>query len=292
MAIFLYFECRDEPRRLVGLFAPILFILGGYIFSTRRTAILWRVVLPGLASQWILGLLCLRWEVGRSIFQCLGQKVAQFAAFTDLGSRFVFGDELVKKGYFAFSSLPMIFFFSFIVSLLYHWNVMQSIIGRMGGVLQTLLGTTVCESVNAAANVFLGQTESPLLIRPYLNSLTSSELHAVMVSGFATVSGTVLAAYLKFGASAAYLITASVMAAPASLAFSKLYCPETEVSQTSRHNIKLAKRQVIQMETNIWNNTKIPFLVYFFKVNLIQVLMLPQKVLHRLYQLLSASPLI
>lgn len=118
---------------------------------------------------------------------------------------------------------------------------MQWVLFKLGWILQSILGTTVCESVNAAGNIFLGMSEGPLLVKPYLKLLTESEIHAIMVSGFATVSGTVLLAYISFGAEASHLVTASVMAAPASLFFSKLFFPETEESQTSSGNIQMEK---------------------------------------------------
>lgn len=140
---------------------------------------------------------------------------------------------------FAFSVLPVIFFFSFCISILYYLGAMQWFITKLGWILQAALGTTVCESVTAAANIFLGMSESPLLIRPYIKILTHSEIHSIMTSGFATVSGTVLAAFINFGAEPAHLITASVMAAPAALMFSKLFYPETEKSKTKSDNIKM-----------------------------------------------------
>lgn len=158
------------------------------------------------------------------------------------GASFVFGDFLVNQEMvFAFTALPTIFFFSLCISVLYYIGAMQWFLFMLGSVLQSILGTTVCESVNAAANIFLGMSESPLLIKPYLKSLTRSELHSIMTSGFATVSGTVFAAYISFGAEPAHLITASVMAAPATLFFSKLFYPETEKSLTASDNIVMAK---------------------------------------------------
>lgn len=118
---------------------------------------------------------------------------------------------------------------------------MQWFLLKLGWMLQMALGTTVCESVTAAANIFLGMSESPLLIRPYIKLLTHSEIHAVMTSGFATVSGTVLAAFINYGAEPAHLITASVMAAPAALCYSKLFYPETEKSKTTSDNMEMEK---------------------------------------------------
>lgn len=158
------------------------------------------------------------------------------------GASFVFGKFLViEENVFAFSALPTIFFFSLCISVLYYLEAMQWVLLKMGWILQSILGTTVCESVNAAGNIFLGMSEGPLIIKPYIKLLTESEIHSIMVSGFATVSGTVLAAYISFGAEAQHLITASVMAAPASLFFSKLIFPETEESKTSSGNIQMEK---------------------------------------------------
>ncbi|XP_032571568.1 solute carrier family 28 member 3 isoform X1 [Drosophila sechellia] len=243
LAIFVYFECRDEPQKLVSLVTPCFFILCGYVFSTNRRAIKWRIVITGITCQFLLGIFCIRWEVGRKIFECLGNKVATFLGYATDGAEFVFGDFLVQNNVFAFAILPVIFFFSFFISILYYMGTMQWVVIKLGWILQQILGTTVCESVTAAANIFLGMSESPLLIRPYINKLTKSEIHSIMVSGFATVSGTVLAAYLSFGASAAHLITSSVMAAPATLAISKLYMPETEESLTSSDSIELEKSE-------------------------------------------------
>ncbi|KAH8258096.1 hypothetical protein KR038_005684 [Drosophila bunnanda] len=243
LAIFVYFETRNEPQKLVSLVAPVCFILCGYVFSTKRSAIKWRIVITGITCQFLLGIFCIRWEVGRKIFECLGNKVATFLGYATDGALFVFGEYLVGADVFAFAILPVIFFFSFFISILYYLGAMQWVVIKLGWILQQILGTTVCESVTAAANIFLGMSESPLLIRPYINKLTKSEIHSIMVSGFATVSGTVLAAYLSFGASAAHLITSSVMAAPATLAISKLYMPETEESQTTAKSIELEKSE-------------------------------------------------
>lgn len=202
----------------------------------------WRPVICGAIFQFLLGIFCIRWSVGRAIFECFGDKVAAFLNFSNAGASFVFGDFLVtKENVFAFSALPTIFFFSLCISVLYYLEAMQWVLLKMGWILQSILGTTVCESVNAAANIFLGMSEGPLIIKPYIKLLTESEIHSIMVSGFATVSGTVLAAYISFGAEAQHLITASVMAAPASLFFSKLIFPETEGTKTSSGNIQMEK---------------------------------------------------
>jgi pyrimidine nucleoside transport protein len=211
-----------------------------FLASPRR--INWRPVICGAMFQFILGVLFIRWPVGRSVFQCFGEKVAQFLEYGKEGAAFVYGEFIVfELVVFAFAILSVIYFFSLWVSVLYYLGAMQWILFKLGWILQSIMGTTVCESVNAAGNIFLGQSESPLMIKPYLKYLTHSEIHAIITSGFSTVAGTAFAAYISFGADPAHLITASVMAAPASLFFSKLVYPETEVSRTSSSNITLEK---------------------------------------------------
>lgn len=202
-------------------------------------------MLYGAAFQFILGVVFIRWSVGRSIFECFGSKVSQFLSFGKDGAAFVFGDYLVwNKGIFAFSVLPIVYFFSSCISVFHYLGAMQWILSKLGWILQSILGTTVCESVNAAGSIFLGISESSLIFRPYLKKLTHSEIHAIMTSGFSTVSGSVMVAYIAFGAEPSHLITASVMAAPASLCFAKLVYPEVEKTQTSSQNIELEKSLV------------------------------------------------
>merc|ERR1712176_1092417 len=122
------------------------------------------------------------------------------------------------------------------VSILFHLGAMNWLVSKIGWVLQITVGTTACESMNAAGNIFLGQTEAPLLIKPYLTKMTKSEIHAVMTGGFATIAGSVLAAYISFGIDASHLLSASVMSAPAALAFAKLFYPETKKSKTTAGN--------------------------------------------------------
>jgi pyrimidine nucleoside transport protein len=236
------YETQDDFHRLrslVGIFS--VFVIG-YTFSYDKFAIRWRPVLTGFVCQILLGIFCIRWDVGRMVFKCFGDKVTQFLHFARDGASFVYGDVLVfKESVFAFTVLPTIFFFSLCVSGLHYLGAMEWILLKAGWLLQAILGTTVCESVIAAANIFLGMSEGPLIIKPYIQLLTHSEIHSIMVSGFATVSGSVLSAYILYGAEAEHLITASVMAAPASLFFSKLFYPETEESLTTTGNIQMEK---------------------------------------------------
>lgn len=239
---FLIIDAWDEIRRLQSLIGIVVLILVGFVFSAAPGKVRWRHIFWGLAIQFILGLLILKWPVGEAIFKCLSGKVTTFLSFTDVGSSFVFGDDLVYRlGVFAFKVLPVTLFFSFCIQILYYFGVMQWFVLKLGWCLQVTIGTTACESVNAAANIFLGQTEAPLLIKPYLWKLTKSEIHAVMTGGFATIAGSVMAAYISFGIDAASLLSASVMNAPAALALSKLFYPEIEKSKTTTKDIKIGR---------------------------------------------------
>lgn len=192
--------------------------------------------------QFSFGLLTIRWEVGRNVFRCFGDKVTTFLGYAKEGAAFVYSDSLVYDvQVFAFASLSTIFMLGFFVNILYYYGVMQKFVGGLGSFLQAVMGTTICESVNCAANIFLGQSEAPLLLKPYLQDLTTSEIHCVLTSGFATVAGTVMAAYISFGASASHLITASVMSAPSALCYSKLLYPEDEVPKTTKDTISLTQ---------------------------------------------------
>jgi len=178
------YETRADFARLRSLGGIAVFVSIGYLMSANRSLIIWRPVICGFMFQFLLGVIFIRWPVGREIFECFGDKVAEFLAFGKEGAAFVFGDFIVNEmGVFAFAVLPIIFFFSLCVSVSYYLGAMQWLLFKLGWILQTVLGTTVCESVNAAGNIFLGQTESPLVIKPYIKVLTHSELHAVMVSG-------------------------------------------------------------------------------------------------------------
>ncbi|XP_055535811.1 solute carrier family 28 member 3 [Wyeomyia smithii] len=241
-ALFCFFETRDDPERLMSLVGMVVLFMIAFLCCKHPTKINYRPVVLGVIFQFLLGLFCIRWEVGRSIFSCIGDKVATFLNYSADGAVFVYGEFIVREAaVFAFAVLSVIYFFSFCISILYYLGAMQWIVLKLGWVLQSILGTTVCESIISAANIFLGMGESPLLIRPYIKDLTYSEIHAIMSSGFATVSGTVLAAYISFGAEPAHLITASVMAAPAALCFAKLIYPETEESKTRSDNIQMEK---------------------------------------------------
>ncbi|XP_052124974.1 solute carrier family 28 member 3-like [Frankliniella occidentalis] len=238
LLVLLLLDIGADRRRLAALLGVVVFVLLGWACSRHPRRVRWRPVLTGLLLQLLCGLLTIRLPQGRRALECLAAKVAALLGCADDGSSFLFGDMLVKeKSLFAFKVLPVIFFFSSLIQVLYYLGAMQWVVARVGGLLQAIMGTTLCESVNAAGSVFLGMTESPLLIKPYIERLTSSELHAVMGTGFATASGSVLAAYISFGADPGNLLTASIMSATGALAYSKLLLPETEESTTTAEHL-------------------------------------------------------
>ncbi|XP_072760726.1 solute carrier family 28 member 3 isoform X2 [Anoplolepis gracilipes] len=243
IVIFLILDTAESRYRLIGILSIIIILGLGWLFSKHPKQVNWRPVIWGLILQFTLGLITLRWPVGRSIFECAANKVATFLNYAKVGAGFVFSEDIVSKGVFAFTVLPVIFFFSFAVQVMSYIGAMQWIIMKLGWFLQSIMGTTMIESLSAVANPFIGMSESPLLFKPYINQLTSSELHAILSSGFSTTSGSVLAAYIAFGAEPAHLITASVMSAPGALSYSKLFYPETKQSLTKFENIKLEKSE-------------------------------------------------
>ncbi len=225
---------------LVGVFVILGVCL---LFSRNRRAISWRLVATGLLLQAALGFAFLYWSAGNEALQAFGKKVDAFLKLSQGGTEFVFGalasPESVgqvfgaQKGFlFAFMVLPTLIFFSSFMAVLYHLGVMQAVVRVMAKAMVKVLGTSGSESLSACANVFVGQTEAPLLVRPFLKGMTQSELHAIMVGGFATIAGGVFALYVGFGISAGHLMVASVMAVPAGLVCSKIMMPETEASQT------------------------------------------------------------
>ena len=217
--------------RVISLLGLLVFIGIGYLGSNNRQAVRWNTVLWGVGLQLLLGVIILKTQLGLAVFQFLGDVVKQFLDFSDAGAKLVFGDGFVEH-FIAFKILPTIIFFSSFISLLYYYNILPRIVAAMGWGMMRLMKTSGAESLSCAANIFVGSTESPLMIKPYLPELTRSELHAVMTGGFATIAGGVMAAYISFGIPAEHLISASVMSAPAALAISKLLYPETEKPQT------------------------------------------------------------
>ncbi|XP_068127522.1 solute carrier family 28 member 3 [Hyperolius riggenbachi] len=227
-------------NQLISFGGLVMYVLLMLIFSKHPTKVNWRQVFWGIGLQFLLGLLILRTKPGFDAFDWLGIQVQTFLEYSNTGSKFVFGEKYVDH-FFAFKVLPIVIFFSTVMSMLYYIGFMQWLIKKVGWLMQVTMATTPTESLVAAGNIFVGQTESPLLIRPYLEHLTKSEIHAVMTAGFSTIAGSVLGAYISFGVSSSHLLTASVMSAPAALAVSKLFWPETEPVKINMKALKLEK---------------------------------------------------
>jgi CNT family concentrative nucleoside transporter len=216
--------------RLTGIFGLLSMVGLAYLFSTNRKAIRARTVAWGLALQIIFAFLVLRVDFGRRVFAWLGDVITRFLGYSYAGSTFLFGD-LGKPGqpvYIAFKVLPTIIFVAAFFAILYHYGIMQFIIRQMARVMMKFMGTSGAESLNVAASIFLGCTEAPLTIRPFLPRLTRSEMMTIMTSGMAHISGAVMAAYIAFGIEAKHLLAAVIMTAPGTLLISKMLVPETE----------------------------------------------------------------
>lgn len=240
--LWLVFDtAKMGATQLISFGGLVMYVLLMFIFSKHPAKVNWRQVFWGIGLQFLLGLLILRTKPGFDAFDWLGIQVQTFLEYSNAGSEFVFGEKYIDH-FFAFKVLPIVIFFSTVMSMLYFLGFMQWLIKKVGWIMQVTMGTTPTESLVAAGNIFVGQTESPLLIKPYLEHLTKSEIHAVMTAGFSTIAGSVLGAYISFGVSSSHLLTASVMSAPAALAISKLFWPETEpVKITMQHGLKLEK---------------------------------------------------
>ncbi|QUM83545.1 NupC/NupG family nucleoside CNT transporter [Moritella sp. 28] len=212
---------------IVGVFV----LLGlAVLLSDNRKAINLRTVGGAFAIQVAVGAFILYFPPGKELLQGLSTGVANVIAYGNEGIQFLFGDlAKFKLGFiFAFNVLPVIVFFSSLIAVLYYIGVMSVVINFIGGGLQKLLGTSRSESLSATANIFVGQTEAPLVVRPFIKSMTKSELFAVMVGGLASIAGSVLAGYAGLGIKIEYLVAASFMAAPGGLLMAKIIKPETE----------------------------------------------------------------
>jgi concentrative nucleoside transporter, CNT family len=264
-------------ERLVGLLGIATMLAVAVAMSSARRRINWRLVGTGLALQALFGLVVLKTAAGRAAFRAIGEVITSLLGFQEQGARFVFGN-LVQNtvpvglpgpggtlddsaglvagtgSFFAFNVLPTIIFFSALMSVLYYLGVMQWVVRGLAWVMQKTLRTSGAETLSASGNIFLGQTEAPLLIKPFVGRMTQSELVTVMVGGFATVAGGVLAAYVgmlsgTFPGIAAHLLAASVMNAPAGLVIAKIIMPETGTPATSgslRMEVEPPEKSVIE----------------------------------------------
>ena len=235
----------------LALLAIVALFACAWLLSLDRRAINPRTVAGAFLLQAALGGLALYLPPGRAALEWLSAGVAGVIAYGQAGIDFVFGDiGRYEVGFvFAFHVLPIIIFFSSLVAVLYHVGIMGWLIRVLGGALQRLLGTSPAESMSATANVFVSQTEAPLVIKPYIAGMTRSELFAVMVGGMATVAGSVLAGYVALGVELRYLIAASFMAAPGGLLMAKLLVPETDAADAAERNLSLT----IEKSVNVFD---------------------------------------
>ncbi|MBA2441610.1 MAG: NupC/NupG family nucleoside CNT transporter [Rubrobacter sp.] len=219
----------------------ILWGLGGiavllgiaFLFSTDRRAISPRTVGGALGIQVLFGVLVLYSDLGQRALETVASGVQQVIDASGEGIDFLFGPALPEEGVlFAFQVLPVIVFFASLTAVLYYLNILQWVVRIVGGALQKLLGTSQAESMSATANIFVGQTEAPLIVRPFVSGMTRSELFAIMTGGLASVAGSVLVGYSLLGAQLEYLIAAAFMAAPGGLLMAKMLMPETETRET------------------------------------------------------------
>ncbi len=236
--------------RFISLLGLVAFIGLAWVFSLDRKRFPWPTVLTGVGLQFFLALIILKTQLGQRVFSAAGNAVSRLIDFSQEGARFIFGPlanfDALKKGlslesgmvFFVMVTATIVFVAAF-SSLLYHYGILQRVVRAFAWVMQRVMRTSGSESLCAAANIFMGQTEAPLVIRPYLLRMTRSELMAVMVGGMATIAGGVLAVYTKLGEEAGFkgmaghLITASVLSAPASLLIAKILLPELEKSETA-----------------------------------------------------------
>ena len=216
---------------LGSILGIVVLLVIAVLFSNNRKAINLRTVLGALAIQIGFAALILYVPFGRDALQATANGVSNVIAYGNEGINFVFGglSDPSNAGFiFAVKVLPIIVFFSGLISVLYYLGIMQVVIKVIGGALQAALGTSKAESMSAAANIFVGQTEAPLVVRPYIKNMTQSELFAIMAGGTASIAGSVMAGYAGMGVPLTYLIAASFMAAPAGLLFAKILFPQTE----------------------------------------------------------------
>ena len=227
---------------MIGLLGIITLLGIAVAMSNNRKQINFRIVGWGLGLQLIFALFILKTPMGKPVFGFLDKVISKLISFSDAGSDFLFTSFVPDVGFhpslinFAFRALPTIIFFSSLMAVLYHLGIIQFVVKWIARAMQKTMGTSGSETLSVSANIFVGQTEAPLMIRPFIGKMTQSELMAVMVGGFATVAGGVLAIYVKWLTDipgiAGHLLAASVMSAPAALVIAKIIYPETESSET------------------------------------------------------------
>ena len=239
---------------MIGLLQPVfgavVILAIAYAFSTNRAAIRWSTVAWGLGLQIVFALIVLKTSAGQRVFSTLGTYITKLLGFAGVGSAFVFGalgdsslwtrvmvgslgpEGAQSASIFAFQVLPTIIFIAALFAILYYFGVMQAVVRVFAVLMHRVMKVSGAESLNVAASIFMGQTEAPLTIRPYLPDMTYSELMTVMTSGMAHISGGIMAAYILFGIEAKHLLTAVIMTAPGTIMMAKMFVPETETPKT------------------------------------------------------------
>ena len=257
LALLAYLLQGSIDGRVQAAAGVVCFLLVAAACSTNLRAVSVRTVVWGIGLQLALALLILKLEIGGvrpgyEFFSAVARLVSQFLEFTNAGSQFVFGDlarpDLVGRALpngfiFAFTALPTIIFVSSFFTVLYYFGVLQVIVALMARLMMRVMGTSGTETLSSAANVFMGQTEAPIIVKPYVTRMTQSELLAMMVGGMATISGGVMAVYISLGADPVAILTTSVMAAPCGLYLAKILLPEVEEPETRGRVRMVIERQ-------------------------------------------------
>lgn len=267
-------------ERLISVFGCFVLLGIAWLMSNNKRAINYRVVMWGLLLQLTFAVIILKTTPGQAVFEYAKLAITKLLSFTDRGAHFLFGnlylaEESIVEGLnmpgpyqlwdpnqqqfvdigltFAIHVLPTIIFFASLMGILYHLGVMQKIVKGMAWVMAKTMRTSGAESLSVASNIFVGQTEAPLVVRPFVPKMTMSELMAIMTGGFATIAGGVMAAYVRFGADAGHLMAASVMSAPAAMVMAKIIFPETQISDTqdgAKINIEKTSVNVVDAAAN------------------------------------------
>jgi CNT family concentrative nucleoside transporter len=240
--------------RLTGVLGILAILLSAYLFSTNRKAIRLKTVVIGLVLQFIFAVLVLRVGWGERVIAVAGDAVTRLLDYSFEGSQFVFGPLGVKHSqygfFFAFQVLPIIIFIAAFFAILYHFGVMQFIIRQLAKVMVRFMGASGVESMDVAASIFMGQTEAPLTVSPYLPTVTQSELMVIMTAGMAHISGAVMGAYIAYGIEARHLLAAVIMTAPGTIVIAKMLVPETEKPLTAG-TTKLEDIEFESKESNV-----------------------------------------
>ncbi len=240
--------------RFTGILGLLTMLALAYTFSTNRRAIRLKTVAWGLGLQFVFAVFVLKIDAGRAVFQWAGDKVTKLLGYAYAGSHFVFGDLAnpgSSFGYFAFGVLPTVIFIAAFFAVLYHYGIMQFIIKIAAVIMTRVMGASGAESLNVAASIFMGQTEAPLTIRPFLPDLTRSELMTVMTSGMAHVSGGIMAAYIYFGIDPKFLLSAVIMTAPGTLLMAKMLVPETEEPKAAGRVVMNEEEEQTEKSENV-----------------------------------------